>query len=126
MDTFPCTCGSRLFFNNTICIGCGSEVAWCEACRRITPIVLAGDRYTCGNPKCGSAVAKCYNYAVEAVCNRAFAVDPAAPLVMADPLTGVGLCKACRLNNVIPDLSLPENHHRWRSGSCFISSTTWA
>ena len=76
MDTFPCTCGSRLFFNNTVCIGCGSEVAWCEACRKIVPIVPVNGRYTCGNPKCGQAVMKCHNYAVEAVCNRVFTVDP--------------------------------------------------
>ena len=31
METFQCTCGGRLFFNNTFCINCGSEVAWCEA-----------------------------------------------------------------------------------------------
>src|SRR3990172_6470540 len=113
MDTFQCTCGGRLFFNNTVCIGCGSDVGWCEACRKIAPIVPVGDRYSCANPKCGAAVMKCHNYAVEAVCNRAFAVDPAAPAVAADPLTGVGLCKACRLNNIIPDLSVEGNHYRW-------------
>jgi hypothetical protein len=113
MDTFQCTCGSRLFFNNTVCIGCGSEVAWCEACRKIAPIVPVNGRYSCANPKCGKAVMKCHNYAVEAVCNRAFPVDPAAPPLVADPLTGVGLCKACRLNNIVPDLSVEGNHRRW-------------
>jgi hypothetical protein len=113
METFPCTCGSRLFFNNTFCTNCGSEVAWCEGCRKVAPIVPVNGRYSCANPKCGAAVVKCHNFAVEAVCNRVFTVDPAAPPIVADPLTGVGLCKACRLNNIVPDLSVAGNHDRW-------------
>lgn len=113
MDTFQCTCGARLFFNNTVCIGCGSEVAWCEGCQKIAPIVPVNGRYSCANPKCGNAVAKCHNYAVEAVCNRAFTIDPEVGPPVADPLTGVGLCKACRLNNIVPDLSVAGNHDRW-------------
>lgn len=113
MDTFPCTCGSRLFFNNTICTNCGSEVAWCEACRKIAPIIPINGRYSCGNPQCGAAVAKCHNFAVEAVCNRVYTVDPNAPVIVADPLAGIGLCKACRLNNFVPDLSVDGNRHRW-------------
>jgi len=113
MDTFQCTCGGRLFFNNTVCIGCRSEVAWCEACRKVTPIVAVENRYRCANPKCGATVAKCNNFAVEAVCNRVLAVDPAVRPVAANPLTGVGLCKACRLNNIIPDLSVEGNRRRW-------------
>ena len=113
MDTFQCTCGRRLFFNNTVCIGCGSEVGWCEACRQVAPIVPVNGRFSCANPKCGAAIVKCHNYAVEAVCNRVFAVDPAAEPLVADPLTGVGLCKACRLNNIIPDLSVEGNRDRW-------------
>lgn len=81
MDTFQCTCGRRLFFNNTVCIGCGSEVGWCEACRQVAPIVPVNGRFSCANPKCGAAIVKCHNYAVEAVCNRVFAVDPAAVLI---------------------------------------------
>lgn len=113
MKTFQCTCGGRLFFNNTVCTNCGSEVAWCEACRSVAPIVPVDGRYSCANPKCGAAVAKCYNYAVENVCNRVLPIDPAAEPIAADPLTGIGLCKACRLNNIVPDLSVEGNHRRW-------------
>jgi hypothetical protein len=113
MDTFQCTCGARLFFNNTVCIGCGSEVAWCEGCNKIAPIVPVNGRYACANPKCGQAVAKCHNFAVEAVCNRVFTIDPDVGPPVADPLSGVGLCKACRLNNIVPDLSIDGNHDRW-------------
>ncbi len=113
MDTFQCTCGGRLFFNNTVCIGCESEVGWCETCRNVAPIVPVNGRYSCGNPKCGSAVAKCTNYSVEAVCNRMFAMDPSIEQPVANPLTGVGLCKACRLNNIVPDLNVEDNRRRW-------------
>lgn len=45
---------------------------------------------------------KCNNYAAEGVCNW---------LV---PVSGEGeLCEACRLNHVVPDLSVPENRKRW-------------
>lgn len=45
---------------------------------------------------------KCGNYATEGVCNW---------LVPAESKDE--LCEACRLNNVVPDLSVPENRTRW-------------
>lgn len=50
----------------------------------------------------GGTFRKCGNYATEGVCNW---------LVPAD--SEEELCEACRLNNVVPDLSIPENHTRW-------------
>src|SRR5450631_2749769 len=41
MYTYPCTCGNRLFFNNTVCISCTSEVGWCEQCRTVSPLQLS-------------------------------------------------------------------------------------
>ena len=131
MNTYQCTCGGRLFFNNTICIGCGHEVGWCEACSSVVPLEKLDDgTYRCGNPKCGLAVVKCHNYAVEAVCNRVFAsraadsVTPVAssaarrsfsPPALPNPLevSESELCKACRLNDVIPDLTVEGNRERW-------------
>jgi len=48
------------------------------------------------------AFRKCQNYATEGVCNW---LVPAA-------VEGE-LCVACRLNNVVPDLSVPENRALW-------------
>jgi hypothetical protein len=45
---------------------------------------------------------KCKNYAAEEVCNW-----------LVPTTSEQELCEACRLNNVVPDLSVPENHARW-------------
>lgn len=123
MHTFQCTCGGRLFFNNTVCIGCGSEVGWCEACYSVSALTPEGAGYRCANPKCGAAVVKCHNYAAEAVCNRVFAppvIDASASTVVADDTATADviapappLCKACRTNDVIPDLAIDGNRERW-------------
>lgn len=127
MQTFECTCGGRLFFNNTVCIGCGAEVGWCEACQSVSALTPEGAGFRCGNPKCGAAVVKCHNYAVEAVCNRVLrapAVDlSASTVVTGDTATAETLaaaeaasrplCKACRTNEAIPDLAVEGNRQRW-------------
>ena len=46
---------------------------------------------------------KCENYAQQGVCNWLVPLQREG-----------GLCQACELNNVIPDLSKPENRERWR------------
>jgi len=48
------------------------------------------------------AYRKCENNRVEGVCNWMVPADDPEPL-----------CQACRLNDVIPDLSDPENRKRW-------------
>jgi hypothetical protein len=149
MNTYQCTCGNRLFFNNTICIKCGSEVAWCEACRAVAPLeqsevaeaalptlpaaasapnisgsatatmapppaitaqptatfAAATAVYRCGNPTCHATVVKCKNYSEEHVCNRVFVPSAASE--------EEGLCKACRLNDFIPDLTINGNRELW-------------
>jgi hypothetical protein len=45
---------------------------------------------------------KCKNYAAEEVCNW-----------LVPTTSEHELCEACRLNNVVPDLSVPENRARW-------------
>ncbi len=47
---------------------------------------------------------KCDNYRTNAVCNWMVPADDPDPF-----------CQACRLNDVIPDLSQPENHAHWAS-----------
>ena len=59
--------------------------------------------YICGRSKCGAVLIKCHNYAVEQVCNR-----------MTEKNAPEGLCDYCRLNDVIPDLSVGGNRDKWR------------
>ncbi|MFC0266500.1 zinc-binding metallopeptidase family protein [Kushneria aurantia] len=109
MQTFECHhCEptSRLFFDNTLCLGCQSEVGWCPRCHSIEAMLPEGDdQYRCANSDCGAVLKKCHNYAVEAVCNRMLPPEEHAEYG--------GLCDCCRHNSVIPDLSIEGHRERW-------------
>ncbi len=105
MQTFSCRCGNPLFFENTYCLACKSEVGWCPACANIVALEpLANGGYRCTHPGCGEMLMKCHNYAVENVCNRM--------VVMAEGHADQ-LCDCCRCNNMIPDLDISGNRERW-------------
>ena len=101
MRTFRCTCGARVFFENTQCLTCSRELGFLP--NRLTLSTLepsdAGD-YRAGNAK--GTYKKCQNYVEHGVCN--WMID------VADPQP---LCLACRLNNVIPNLANPESRELW-------------
>jgi hypothetical protein len=142
MQTYRCTCGNRLFFENTQCVVCQREVGWCESCHRIAALEpLGNQRYRCGNPACGATLHKCDNYTIENLCNRLFlatddtaerdniganaqATNPdsvapagsgAAPVesAVAEPLASKHLCAACRLTETIPDMGVPGHREKW-------------
>jgi hypothetical protein len=142
MQTYRCTCGNRLFFENTQCVVCQREVGWCECCRRVAALEPLGEqRYRCNNPACGATLHKCHNYAVENICNRLFSASddatgcadatpkaqfvsvvdhtPAADAVApasaetATPPEERRLCAACRLTETIPDLAAPGHREKW-------------
>ncbi len=106
MKKFECTCGNRLFFENTECLSCKSEVGWCPVCRNLVPLLKNSDEsLACGRPECGAALVKCRNYAVEQVCNHCC-------IPVAEP--GINpLCCCCRLTVVIPDMTVPNNRKKW-------------
>jgi hypothetical protein len=107
MRSFHCTCGNRVFFENTQCLACHRPLGWCPACADMTALLPEdGGRYRCAQEACGALLVLCHNYAVEQVCNRCCpapsAPQPAAPL-----------CDYCRFNDTIPDLSVPGNREKW-------------
>ncbi|UYV18255.1 putative zinc-binding peptidase [Halomonas qaidamensis] len=105
MQTFSCRCGNPLFFENTYCLACESEVGWCPTCSAIVALEpLPNGGYRCTHPDCGSTLMKCHNYAVENVCNRM--------VVMVEGHADT-LCDCCRFNEVIPDLTINGNRERW-------------
>jgi hypothetical protein len=107
MKTFSCLCGNILFYENIECLACGREVGWCPLCQQLVtllPEVCGG--YRCGQPACGVSLQKCFNYAVEQVCNRCLAVA-------AEGQPPESLCDCCRYNETIPDLSVPGNREKW-------------
>jgi hypothetical protein len=86
---FRCECGAQVFFDNTQCLSCGRELGFAPDSERMLALPATGYR-------------KCANYVKNGVCNW----------LLADA-TDAALCQACQLNNVIPDLSQPENLERW-------------
>jgi hypothetical protein len=104
MRPFECACGAQTFFENTSCLACSCVLGFFPDLGRIgtlRPSANDSDVFHSHlDANCGYR--KCENYTTEGVCNWMIADD--------DP---VRLCQACRLNNVIPDLSVPENREKW-------------
>ena len=99
MRTFECTCGARTFFDNTRCLTCQRELGFLSDQLLLTSLEPAADG-TFNTPY--GNYRKCENYAEYGVCNW---LVPAAETTQ--------LCQACRLNQVIPDLTNPENRQNW-------------
>jgi len=90
MRQFLCECGNTLFFGNSRCLRCGSDVGYDANAQ--TLIVL----------KPGGGMRRCDNGIKHGVCNWiVYARDANA------------LCVACRLNRTIPDLRNPRNVKLW-------------
>ncbi|RNI27155.1 hypothetical protein EFA69_13375 [Rufibacter immobilis] len=107
MKTFHCICGNKLFFENSLCVCCNREVAWCEVCEGMHAIEPDGHGgYVCTNPECRSAVVKCYNYSAFNVCNRVVANKGQTQQAQS-------LCRYCQLTETIPDLSVDHNMTKW-------------
>jgi hypothetical protein len=99
MRTFQCACGERVFFENSRCLKCSRELGFAlDVSMMVTLENPVDGTYT--TPL--GAFRKCQNYATEGVCN--WVKRAAAP---------GDLCVACRLNNVVPDLSVPQNRALW-------------
>ncbi len=88
MKLFSCPhCGARIFFENSVCLACGTPLLYDPASEAFIRADAPG-AFTCVN-------------AEDAACNwRA-------------PAQGA-FCRACELNKTIPNLSQPEHRHRWR------------
>lgn len=116
-SAFECRCGRLVFFNNTVCLGCqaplGFEPESLEV-RAMTPAAVAGtwtldggdDDAVVGGDAAGDGRAvwkRCANFELAAGCNW---------LVRAEETET--LCRSCRLNRTIPNLSNAQNGEWWR------------
>jgi len=102
MKLFECQkCGQLLHFENTRCESCGSQLGYLRARETLSVVEPEGDvwralaepdkRYRfCANTEYG-------------VCNW-----------MVDDIQPSPYCAACRHNQTVPDLSVPDNVMRWR------------
>jgi hypothetical protein len=98
MKTFRCACGARVYFDNTQCLSCGRELGFLPEAGTLLGLESARDSVH-ATPY--GPCRKCENYAARGVCNW---------LV---PDGDETLCRACRLNHVVPDLSKPDNLALW-------------
>ena len=90
MKTFQCdVCGGPLFFENSLCSHCNLPVGYFPGLR--TMATLKGDAHR-----------RCQNFEFENVCNWMVPAEDPEPY-----------CISCRLTQVIPDMTLPQNHDLW-------------
>jgi hypothetical protein len=106
MRPFECACGAPVFFENTSCLACGRELGFLPDIGRMGTFDAAtGDESLARAPiGVGGSYRKCENYSSAGVCNWMVPAD--------EPEF---FCQACRLNDVIPDLSEPQNQRHWAS-----------
>lgn len=103
MQTFTCSCGNRLFFENTRCTQCGKETGFAARQLRLVPLDPAANNTWTSEQLPGQVFRKCNNYIQHNACNWLVPVEDAN-----------GFCLSCRLNKIIPDLNKPENLTRWQ------------
>jgi hypothetical protein len=100
---YRCQCGRPVFFGNSRCLGCGTALGYEPERARVLPLQPAaqqGQWQVHGAAPEAPCYRRCANFDTPAGCN--WLVADAQPL-----------CRACRLNRTIPDLSVPENGMLW-------------
>jgi hypothetical protein len=103
MKTFSCTCGQLIFFQNVFCVACKKELAFLPDSVTLSTLEPASNGlFTAASSDGNRLYKKCQNYDRESVCNWMIPEDE--PEVF---------CQSCRLNELIPDLSLEGNHTLW-------------
>lgn len=102
---WQCRCGQSVFFPNTQCLACEAALGYLPEQSRVVALEPAAEPDTwrlSDEPGIG-LYRRCANLQTPAACNWLF------------PAHDLGeFCVACSLNRTIPDLSIVENHERWR------------
>jgi hypothetical protein len=100
---FRCRCGRPVFFRNSECLACHTPLGYLPDRLTLVPLQPAGDdRWRVWGEDDGPLLKRCRNFDA-AACNWLLAADDAATL-----------CVSCRLNHLIPDLSVEENRVAWQ------------
>jgi hypothetical protein len=104
MKTYTCVCGQLLFFQNVSCVNCSRELGFLPDLLLLSSLEPMDDNLwkPTAEQAQGKLYRKCTNYADANVCNWMI------PQQEEDEF-----CVSCRLNDVIPDLSSPQNHDLW-------------
>lgn len=102
---WQCQCGQSIFFRNSQCLACGSALGYWPGQNVLSSLQPGAEPGTWGltaDPQAGG-FHRCANLDTPAACNWLVSAQAQDPH-----------CIACSLNRTIPDLSIPENHERWR------------
>jgi hypothetical protein len=106
MKTFQCACGQPLFFDNTHCVACRSEVAYDPTSGELGALTSHGDGRWSLTGDLRTPAPRfwfCGHRERAALCNWL--------IPDGEPHT---ICLSCRLTRTIPDLSRPRNVQRLR------------
>jgi hypothetical protein len=106
MKLFACdACGQSLYFHNVQCTRCGRLLGFVPERMELEAFDPDGNGawVSCAMGGQGGRYRQCRNYAEHGACNWMIAES-----------NGHWLCRACRLNRTIPDLSLLGNPALWQ------------
>jgi hypothetical protein len=107
--TYRCRCKRPVFFRNSRCLACQSELGYEPHWGRVLalkPGPKPDTWFPIGIRNSASRLyQRCANLETPAACNWLVYIGRNAP--------GRPLCESCRLNRTIPDLSVPENATLW-------------
>ncbi|MEZ5562678.1 MAG: putative zinc-binding metallopeptidase [Gammaproteobacteria bacterium] len=101
MKSFHCSCGQRLFFESTDCVACGRVLGFDPESRQL--LSFAPGKGPNLQSAHGGWFRHCRNRPDYGACNWLLPAD-------GQP----GYCAACRLNDVVPDLTRPGNLLLWQ------------
>jgi hypothetical protein len=100
MRTFRCTCGNRVFFESTRCLGCGATLGFDPGRLAVVPLREAEEGLLAGPD--GQRYRLCANGAAWGICNW---------LVPAE--SGATRCRSCALTRTVPMLEWDDNVTLW-------------
>src|ERR1700722_12181650 len=104
MKTYNCICGEMIFFQNVVCVNCGRALGFLPEPLLLTSLDAVGEGLWRPTGDAGDKLyKKCQNYFEAGVCNWMIPEDEKEEL----------FCASCRLDEIIPDLSKPENRNHW-------------
>lgn len=106
MRTQHCICGNLLFFENVHCVQCNRDIGFLPDLLTLSSLDPVGDNlYAATTPEAhGRRYKKCLNYTEEAVCNW----------MVPEEKSHERFCTSCRLDQIIPDLTVDRNWTFWR------------
>lgn len=105
MKLFRCShCGAVVYFENTRCESCGHALGYWPETEAIVSLDTQPDGCMTSPALPGQQMVPCANAAFDA-CNWLVPHEPA----------GNPYCRACRHNELVPDVSLPGNLANWQT-----------